>query len=102
MGFAFSRASSRQIIRHGHVLVNGRKVNIPSFLVKPGSKVEIKETYRSNLLVKEAIESVTDLTRYAWLNVDKAKFTGEFLYVPKKEELGLEINDNLIVEYYSK
>jgi small subunit ribosomal protein S4 len=102
MGFAFSRAASRQIIRHGHVLVDGQKVNIPSYLVKPNSKIEIKETYRSNLLLQEAIESVTDIARYAWLDVDKSKFSGVFLYVPKKEEIGLEINDNLIVEYYSK
>jgi small subunit ribosomal protein S4 len=102
MGFALSRAAARQIVRHGHVLVNGKKVNIPSFLVKPNTQIEIKESYRSNLLLQEAIESVTDLTRYGWLSVDKAKFSGEFLYVPKKDEIGLEINDNLIVEYYSK
>jgi small subunit ribosomal protein S4 len=102
MGFAFSRSAARQIIRHGHVLVNGMKVNIPSFLVKPNTKIEIKEGYRSNLLLQEAIESVTDIARYAWLDVDKAGFSGVFLYVPKKEEIGLEINDNLIVEYYSK
>jgi len=102
MGFAFSRNSARQIIRHGHVLVNGKKVNIPSYLVKPNTQIEIKEGYRSNMLVREAIESITDITRYAWLQVDKAKFSGVFLYVPKKEEIGLDINDNLIVEYYSK
>ena len=102
MGFAFSRASARQLVRHGHILVNGQKVNIPSYLVKPNTKIEIKPSSRSNNLIKEAIESVIDTARYGWLSVDKAQYKGEFLYVPKREEMGLDINDNLIVEFYSK
>jgi len=102
MGFAVSRASARQIVRHGHIKVNDRKVNIPSFLVKPNSKIEIKETSRSNIQIQEAIESVSDINRFGWISVDKAQFKGEYLYVPKREEIGLDINDNLIVEYYSK
>ena len=102
MGFAVSRSSARQLICHGHIVVNDRKVDIPSFLVKPNTKIEIKETSRSNLQIQESIESVTDVNRYGWITVDKAHFKGEFLYVPKREEIGLDINDNLIVEYYSK
>jgi len=102
MGFATSRASARQLVRHGHVLVNGRKVNIPSFLVKPNTQIEIKQTSRSNNQIQEAILSITDTARYGWMSVDKAQFKGEFIYVPKRDEIGLEINDNLIVEYYSK
>ena len=102
MGFATSRASARQIVRHGHVVVNGRKVNIPSYLVKPNTQIEIKQASRSNNQIQESLESVTDINRYEWLSVDKAHFKGEFLYVPKRQEIGLDINDNLIVEYYSK
>jgi len=102
MGFATSRAAARQIVRHGHVWVNGSKVNIPSYLVKPNTTVEIKPSSRSIIQIKDAIETVTDTNRYEWLTVDKAQFKGEFLYVPKREEIGLDINDNLIVEFYSK
>ena len=102
MGFAVSRAAARQIVRHGHVIVNDRKVDIPSYSVKPNTTIEIKETSRSLDTIKDAIESITDLNRYAWLQVDKSRLRGEFLYIPKREEIGLELNDNLIVEYYSK
>ena len=102
MGFATSRASSRQLIQHGHIMVNGKKVDIPSYLVKPGSTIEINLNSRSISQIQEALESVTDVSRFAWLSVTKAQFKGEFLYIPKREEMGLEINDNLIVEYYSK
>jgi len=102
MGFATSRASARQIVRHGHIVVNGRKVNIPSYLVKPNTMVEIKQGSRSNNQIQEALESITDTKRYEWISVDKAQFKGEFLYIPKRDEIGIDINDNLIVEYYSK
>ena len=102
MGFATSRAAARQIVRHGHVWVNGSKVNIPSYLVKPSTQIEIKPSSRSIVQIKDAVESVTDTNRYEWLTVDKAQFKGEFLYIPKREEIGLDINDNLIVEFYSK
>jgi len=102
MGFAVSRNSARQLIRHGHIIVNERKVNIPSFLVKPATKIMIKESSRSNLHIQEALEAISDTNRFAWLAVEKDKFRGEFLYTPQQEEIGIEINDNLIVEYYSK
>ena len=102
MGFAVSRAAARQLVRHGHVVVNDQKVNIPSFLVKPSTTIAIKESSRSNNLIQEALESISDTGRYAWLSVEKDKYQGEFLYIPKRDEIGIEINDNLIVEYYSK
>ena len=102
MGFAVSRASARQIVRHGHIKVNDKKVDIPSYLVKPNTKIEIKEDSRSNNQIQEALESISDVNRYGWISVDKAQFKGEFLYIPKREEVGLEINDSLIVEFYSK
>jgi len=102
MGFATSRNAARQLVRHGHIVVNGTKVNIPSFLVKPSTKIEININSRSNNQIQESLDSIVDTARFAWLSVDKAQYKGEFLYIPKKEEIGLEINDNLIVEYYSK
>jgi len=102
MGFASSRSAARQIVRHGHVLVSGRKVNIPSYLVKANTIIEIKPSSRSNFHIKESFESVTDIERYGWLSVDKTQFKGEFLFVPRREDMGIDINDNLIVEFYSK
>ncbi|MCL2064213.1 MAG: 30S ribosomal protein S4 [Candidatus Cloacimonetes bacterium] len=102
MGFAVSRASARQIVCHGHIKVNDKKVDIPSYLVKPNTTIEIKESSRSNIQIQEALESITDVNRFGWLSVDKAQFKGEFLYIPKRDEVALEINDNLIVEFYSK
>jgi small subunit ribosomal protein S4 len=102
MGFATSRNAARQLVRHGHIVVNGTKVNIPSYLVKPATKIEININSRSNNQIQESLDSIVDTARFAWLSVDKAQYKGEFLYIPKKEEIGLEINDNLIVEYYSK
>jgi len=102
MGFATSRAAARQIVRHGHIIVNGSKVNIPSYLVKPNTQMEIKPSSRSIVQIKEAVETITDTNRYEWLSVDKAQFKGEFLHIPKREDIGLDINDNLIVEFYSK
>jgi len=102
MGFAPSRSSARQLVVHGHIRVNGKKVDIPSFLVKPNTTIEVDLDSRSNILIQEALETITDTARFAWLSIDKAQFKGEFIYVPQREEIGMDINDNLIVEYYSK
>ena len=79
MGFAPSRKSARQLILHGHVTVNGRKVNIPSFLVKPNDEIGIKEKSRTMNLIQEALESATESSQFEWFSVDKDKFTGNFL-----------------------
>ncbi len=102
MGFAPTRKSARQIIRHGHILVNGLKVNIPSFLVKPTNMIEVKEASRTMPLIRETLETSLDIARYEWLTVDKSNFKGEFLYVPKRELVEVPVNENLIVEFYSK
>jgi small subunit ribosomal protein S4 len=102
MGFATSRSSARQLICHGHIAVNGRKVDIPSYLVKPATQIEVRLASRSINLIKEALESITDTARYAWLSVNKDQFKGEFLYIPQKDEIGLDITENLSGEYYSK
>ncbi|HPY96926.1 MAG TPA: 30S ribosomal protein S4 [Candidatus Cloacimonadota bacterium] len=102
MGFAPSRNAARQIIRHGHVQVNGHKVNIPSYLVNPTNNIEIKETSRSMELIQDAVQNSMDSSHYEWLSVDRNNYKGEFLYTPKREQVEIDINANLIVEFYSK
>jgi len=102
MGFAPSRNAARQIIRHGHVQVNGRKVNIPSFLVKPEDEIAIKETSRTMPLIQEAMEASTEVDAYAWFQVNKDNFSGKVLSVPTREQIQLDVDERLIIEYYSK
>jgi len=102
MGFAPSRKSARQIISHGHILVNDHKVNIPSFLVKPGDEVVIKEKSRNMQLIQEAIEASTDVANFEWFEVTKDKFFGKILTIPTREQIALDVDERLIVEYYSK
>ena len=102
MGFAPSRKSARQIISHGHILVNDHKVNIPSFLVRPGDEVVIKEKSRNIPLIQEAIESSTDVANFEWFEVTKDKFFGKIISIPTREQIALDVDERLIVEYYSK
>jgi len=102
MGFAPSRKSARQLIRHGHVLVNGRKVNIPSFIVKPDFVIEIKEKSRNMALIQEAVEAATEVEAIEWFQVDKNNFVGKILSIPTREQIQLDVDERLIVEYYSK
>ena len=102
MGFAPSRKSSRQIIRHGHIRVNGRKVNIPSFLVRPEDEIEIKEKSRQLPIIQEAIEATTEVSSIEWFEVEKDNFKGKILSIPSREQIPLDIDERLIVEYYSK
>jgi len=102
MGFAPSRKSARQIIRHGHVLVNDRKTNIPSFLVKPNQVISIKEKSRTMNIIQEAMEASTDVSKYEWLEIDKNNFKGTFLAVPSRAQIPVDVDERLIVEFYSK
>jgi small subunit ribosomal protein S4 len=102
MGFAPSRKSARQIIRHGHVQVDGRKVNIPSFLVKPENEIVIREKSRMMNLVQESIEASTEVGAIEWFEVNKDNFTGKILSLPTREQIQLDVDERLIVEYYSK
>ncbi|HPR18124.1 MAG TPA: 30S ribosomal protein S4 [Candidatus Cloacimonadota bacterium] len=102
MGFAPSRKSARQLIRHGHVLVNGRKVNIPSFIVKPDFVIEIKEKSRNMAMIQEAVEAATEVEAIEWFQVDKNNFVGKILSIPTREQIQLDVDERLIVEYYSK
>ncbi|MCK4654010.1 MAG: 30S ribosomal protein S4 [Candidatus Cloacimonetes bacterium] len=102
MGFAPSRKSSRQLIRHGHITVNKKKVNIPSFLVRPKDQIEIKKGSRQMPLIQEAIEASTEVSSYEWFEVEKDKFKGKILSIPTREQIQLDVDERLIVEYYSK
>ncbi|OQX71175.1 MAG: hypothetical protein B6D62_02610 [Candidatus Cloacimonas sp. 4484_275] len=101
-GVTGENLSARQIILHGHVRVNGRKVNIPSFLVKPNDEISIKEKSRNMNLIQEALESATESSQFEWFSVDKDKFTGKLLGIPSRDQIPLDIDERLIVEYYSK
>lgn len=103
MGFATSRNQARQLVRHRHILVNGKIVNIPSFQVKLGDVIELKEKTRKNERIKQALNSVEargGIPR--WLEVNKELFRGVVADMPKREEMTLPIQEQLIVEFYSR
>lgn len=103
MGFAVTRAQARQLVSHKSVLVNGSKVNIPSYQVKTGDVIAMTEKARNQLRVKEAITLAAELdTVPAWVDVNGDKAEGEFKRLPDRDELPAEINEQLIVELYSK
>jgi len=103
MGLATSRAQGRQVVRHGHVTVNGRKVNIPSYTVKPGDVVEIRESSRNNTSILAARDATAHTPSPSWLEVDRDALRARVLQQPKREELvQIQLNEQLIVELYSK
>ncbi|UCG78664.1 MAG: 30S ribosomal protein S4 [Nitrospirota bacterium] len=102
MGFSSSRDQARQIVTHKHVTVNGRSVNIPSFRVKPGDVVEIREKSRKIPVITESIESAERRGVSEWLEVDASKFSGKILSVPSRDEIPVPVQEQLIVELYSK
>ena len=103
MGLATSRAQGRQLVRHGHVNVNGRKVNIPSFTVKPGDVVDIREKSRENVFILSARDATAHTPSPSWLEVDREALRARVLQQPKREELvQIQLNEQLIVELYSK
>jgi small subunit ribosomal protein S4 len=102
MGFATTRAGARQFVTHGHILVDGKKVDIPSFRVKVGQKIEVKEASKTNPQVVRALE-LTDQTGFVdWVEVDKDKVSGTFTRIPEREEVKIPIEERLVVELYSK
>ncbi len=102
MGFAASRAEARQMVGHAHLSVNGRVVNVPSLQVKPGDKVEVRETHRSREPFKEAIDLIKSRQIPEWLTVDAAKLAGSVLTAPRRDQMPLDLNEQLVVEYYSR
>lgn len=102
LGFADSRAQARQLVRHGHLRVNGRRVNIPSFLVKKGDEVALREKSQKNLLIQAALNAVAGRGVPGWLSLEKDQFKGQVLDLPSREDVSLPIEESLIVELYSK
>jgi small subunit ribosomal protein S4 len=102
MGFGTSRAQARQIVRHGHIQVNGRKVNIPSFQVSVGDEITVRENSRKLVIVESAKEFASHQPSPAWLEINRDTFTGRVLALPKREDINLPVNEQLIVELYSK
>jgi small subunit ribosomal protein S4 len=102
LGFAWTRADARQLVRHKHVQVNGRTVNIPSYLVKVGDTITVREKSRQATRVLSALEGVERRGVPEWLELDKANFTGTVKTMPNREEITLPIQEQLIVEFYSR
>jgi small subunit ribosomal protein S4 len=102
LGFANSRNQARQLVRHNHFLVNGKKVNIPSYLLRPGDKVTVRESSRQTPAINEAMDAMPRRGLPPWLEVDKANHEGIFKAFPTREEMNLPVQEQLVVEFYSK
>lgn len=102
LGFASSRAQARQFVRHGHVLVDGAKVDVPSYQVAPGQKVAIKEQSRKNDFIRASVETARGRGVPDWLELDAESFTGTMLRIPTREDIKLPVQEQLIVELYSR
>lgn len=102
MGFATTRRFARQLVTHGHILVDGKRVDIPSYRVKAGQKVEITEKSKENPQITRAIELTNQTGIVAWVDVEKEKKYGIFTRIPEREEVVIPVEERLIVELYSK
>ena len=102
LGWANSRAEARQLVVHGHFTVNGRRVDIPSYLVKPGDAVSIKDTSRKSEKIKSVVESNASRPIPKWLDENREALTGRIAALPTREEIDLSVDETLIVELYSK
>jgi small subunit ribosomal protein S4 len=102
LGFAVARRQARQLVRHGHVAVNGRKVNIPSFQVNVGEEITIRENSKKLVILEGAKEFASHQTAPTWLEIDRDNYKGKVLALPRREDINLPVNEQLIVELYSK
>ena len=102
LGFAISRRQARQLVRHGHVEVNGRKVNIPSYQVNAGDEVAVREKARKLVIVEQGAQLAQQNPLPAWLEMNFESMTGRVLTLPKRKDVNLPVNEQLIVELYSK
>ena len=100
LGFAKTRKGARQLVNHGHITVNGNKVDIPSYRVKPGSVISVKEQSKSHPAMKEALEAIHN--RVEFVTFDEAKMSGTYVRYPERSELNADINESLIVEFYNR
>ena len=102
MGFGISRRQARQLVRHGHVVVNGRKVNIPSYQVAVGEEIAIREASRKLPILEQAKEFAGHANPPNWIEIDRDNMKGRITALPKREDIQLPVNEQLIVELYSK
>ncbi|OIQ59034.1 30S ribosomal protein S4 [Moorella thermoacetica] len=102
LGFADSRAEARTLVRHGHFLVNGRKVNIPSYLVRPGDTINVREKSQASPRFKEIAEAAAHRNVPAWLKADSSTLQGQVLALPTREQIDTPAQEHLIVELYSR
>ena len=102
MGLGGSRSEARQIVRHNSILVNGKRVNIPSYQVQPGDNITVSDKSKDQLRIKSALEAADERGLPEWLEVDVKKLTGTFKNRPERDELPSTINESLVVELYSK
>ena len=102
MGFATTRRFARQLTNHGHILVDGKKVDIPSFRVKVGQKIEVREASKANPQIVRAMELTNQTGMVEWVDVEKEKLFGLFTRIPNRDEISIPVEERLIVELYSK
>ncbi len=102
LGLAPSRKAARQLIRHRHFMVNGRIVDIPSYLIRPGDVIEAKQQSKKLDVIHDSMKRMKDTAMLPWLSLDKANVSGTFLNIPEREDIPLNANEQLIVELYSK
>jgi small subunit ribosomal protein S4 len=102
LGFAATRNEARQLVKHNHLVVNGRRVNVPSFLVKPGDEVQIRERSRKIARIQEAMVTVERRGTPPWLELDPKEFRGTIKAMPTREDVTAQIQEQLIVEFYSR
>jgi len=100
LGLASTRRGARQLVNHGHITVNGNKVDIPSYRVKPGSVIAVKEADKDMKVIKESLEKITN--RVEFVTFDENKLSGTYVRLPERRELNADINEALIVEFYNR
>ncbi len=102
LGFAPSRAAARQMVAHGHFAVNGTPTNIPSYSLKIGDRIEVRESHKERELFKTVKETIRSHQPPDWLSLDAAKLSGSVLALPRRDQMPLDFNEQLVVEYYSR
>lgn len=100
LGFATTRRGARQLVNHGHITVNGKKVDIPSYRVKPGDVIAVKEQSKQHPVIKASLEAIHN--RVEFVTYDEAKMAGTYVRYPERSELNADINESLIVEFYNR
>jgi small subunit ribosomal protein S4 len=102
LGFAQSRRQARQMVRHGHILVNGKRVDLPAYRLRPGDEVAIAEKSRNLDFIRQNLEAMKGRKVGPWLSLDVEGMKGKFLRLPDREDLALPVNEQLVIEFYSR